>query len=95
MLTSKQRAALRAAANQIDTIFQIGKGDINDNLIKQIDDALTARELVKIHILETSGLTPKEASRIVCEKTGAETVQCIGNKFTLFRRNTKNPKYVF
>ena len=93
MLTSKQRAALRSAANGIDTIMQIGKGGISDALIKQIDDALTARELIKIKVLENCEYTSREMAEMLSGRVDSEPVQVIGNKFVLFRRNPKKPSY--
>lgn len=93
MITSKQRANLRKLANGIPSILQIGKGGICDNLIKQIDDALTARELIKITILETAFLDTKETANEIARLVGAEPVQAIGFKFVLYRRSddVKNP----
>jgi RNA-binding protein len=91
MITSKQRAALRCMANEIPAIFQIGKDGINENLVKQLDDALTARELVKITILQNSSTDPKAAISELCESLNAEPVQCIGRKMVLYRRSIKNP----
>ena len=85
MITSKQRAALRSMANTIEPIAQIGKNSINENLIKQLDDALNARELVKVTVLETALMTTREACEICAEELGAEPVQCIGFKFVLYR----------
>lgn len=93
MITSKQRAALRGCANSIDTILQIGKGGIGDTLVKQVDDALTARELVKFKVLENCEYTAREVAEILVEKTACEPVQVIGNKIVLFRRNPKKPCY--
>ena len=93
MLGSKQRAALRGCANKIDTILQVGKGGIVDTLVKQVDDALVARELIKIKVLENCEYTSREVAEILCEKTGSEPIQVIGNKVVLFRRNNKTPKY--
>lgn len=87
MLTSKQRAKLRSMANGIPAILQIGKGGICDNLIKQIDDALTARELIKVSILETALLDTKETCNEIAKMVGAEPVQAIGFKFVLYRRS--------
>lgn len=92
MLTSKQRAELRKLANSIDTIFQIGKDGVGENQINQISDALEARELVKIRVLETALMTPREASDIVCKATGAEGVQTIGTRFVIYRRSVNNPR---
>ena len=87
MLTSKQRAFLRKEANGIETIFQIGKDGVGENLINQIEDALRARELIKLRVLENSLLSPKEAAEEICLKTGAESVQVIGTRFVIYKRN--------
>ena len=87
MITSKQRAKLRKLANGIPAILQIGKGGICDNLIKQIDDALTAREIVKISILETALLDTKQTCNSLAEILKAEPVQAIGFKFVLYRKS--------
>ncbi len=91
MITSKQRAFLRGKANDLDAIFQIGKGGINENLIAQLNDVLEARELIKVKVLETAMLTAREASEAVCEATGADPVQCIGTKFVIYRPNSEKP----
>ena len=93
MLTSKQRALLRGKANQMDTIFQIGKGGITDSVVKQVKDALLPRELIKLRVLESSMLTAKEAASALAEQTGADVVQVIGTRFVLFKRNPKEPVY--
>lgn len=90
-ITTKQRAALRGIANTIDTIFQIGKGGIGEQLITQVSDALTAREIVKIKVLENSSCTAKEAAQEIAHKTDAEIVQVIGSKLVLYRKNEENP----
>lgn len=92
MLTGKQRAALRAMANGLQPVFQIGKGNINENFVEQIDGVLETRELVKISILETADVTAREASDALCEALGAEPVQCIGRKLVLYRASRENPK---
>ena len=94
MLTSKQRAHLRSMATNLDTIFQIGKGDIKETFIKQIDDALEARELIKIRDLETSQLSAKEAARDVADAVGAQVVAVIGSRMILYRESVKNKKIV-
>ena len=91
-MTSKQRAYLRGLANKIDAIFQIGKNGINDNLIKQLDDALEARELIKITTLETAPDSAKNLSFDIAEKTNSTVIQVIGNKITLFRQRKKDSK---
>ena len=93
MLTSKQRAFLRGKANNIDAIFQIGKGGINDNMIKQLYDALEARELIKLTTLETCEYTPREAADIINEKLGADVVSVVGRKTVLYRESRKNKSY--
>ena len=93
MLTSKQRAKLRGCANKMDTILQIGKDGINENLIKQTDDALTARELIKLRVLENAPMTAREAAFELAEATGSESVQIIGTRFVLFRRNKDKAQY--
>ena len=91
-LTSKQRAQLRGLAAAEDTIIQVGKGGINDNLIKQVSDALKARELVKGRVLENSLLSAREACDALSEACRAEQVQVIGSKFVLYKRNETEPK---
>ncbi|MCI5815943.1 ribosome assembly RNA-binding protein YhbY [Ruminococcus sp.] len=91
MLTSKQRAVLRGMANNLETIFQVGKGGISDTLVAQTADALRARELIKLRVLENSGYTAREAAEALAEQTGAEVVQVIGSRFVLYRRNPKKP----
>ena len=91
-ITSKQRAYLRGLAMKEDTIIQIGKGGVTDNVVLSVCDALAARELVKGKVLESSMLTAREACDELAERCGAEGVQCIGTKFVLFKRNQKEPK---
>ena len=90
MITSKQRAQLRALANPVPTIFQIGKGGINENLIKQLDDALEARELIKVHVLETAFAEPRALLSELAEALGAEPVQAIGSRIVLYRESKEN-----
>lgn len=91
MINSKQRAYLKSLANSIDTIMQVGKGGIPETLIKQVDDALEARELIKLRVLENSMYSSKEAAAEVAEKTNSEVVQVIGTKFVLYRAKKKDP----
>lgn len=91
MLTSKQRAYLRGLANGIDAIFQVGKNGVSPELRDSVDQALEARELVKMSVLDNNLIGPKEAAGILAERTGAEVVQVIGNKFVLFRQSSKKP----
>ncbi len=85
MLTSKQRAYLRGLSQSIQPIFQVGKNDIGDNMIKQLSDALEARELIKIHVLENSPLSAREAADKIAEATGADVVAVIGSKIVIYR----------
>ena len=94
MLTGKQRSQLRAMAAGLDTVLQIGKGGITDNVIEQTKDALRARELIKGRVLDNSLLTAREACDALAEACGADGVQVIGSKFVLFRQNEKDPKIV-
>lgn len=91
MITSKQRAYLRGLANKITPIFQVGKNGIEDAFVEQVKAALEKRELIKITVLETSGLTSREASDILCEEIGCEGVQAIGSKLVLYKQSKKNP----
>ncbi|WP_300260464.1 ribosome assembly RNA-binding protein YhbY [Clostridium sp.] len=92
MITTKQRAYLRGLGAKLTPIFQIGKNGIEDNFLKQVDDALEAREILKINVLENSGLETREASNFICERLGCEGVQSIGNKIVLYRESKNNPK---
>ncbi len=92
MLTSKQRAQLRALGNGIPVILQVGKGGINDNLVTQVDDALEARELIKLRTLNTCPLTPSEAARELAAETGAQVVHTLGNTILLYRQSEENPQ---
>ncbi len=92
MLTSKQRAYLRSLAVHIDTIFQIGKGGINENMTEQISNALEARELIKLRVLDNSGYSSREAAEEIAEIVGAEVIQTVGTRFVLYRESKKNKK---
>ena len=85
MLTSKQRAYLRGLANSMDDLYQIGKSGITDNLIRQTDETLEARELIKLRCLETAGMTSRQAADVLAEKCRANVVQVIGSKLVLYR----------
>ncbi len=94
MITTKQRAQLRGLANSIDTILQVGKGGISETLIKQVDDALLARELIKMRVLENAPMFAREAAVELAEKVNADIVQVIGTKFVLYRKHPKEPKII-
>lgn len=93
MLTSKQRATLRGYANQMETILQIGKNGVTETVVRQVEDALKAREMIKLRVLENSLLTAREAAAQLAEETGADVVQVIGTRLVLYKRNPKDPIY--
>ncbi len=90
MLNSRQRAQLRGLANDYETILQVGKMGISENTIKQVDDALEARELIKMSVLETCPLSSREAADELAAKVKADVVQVIGRKFILYRESKDN-----
>ncbi len=92
-LTSKQRAQLRGLANGIDTILQIGKEGIGENLVKQANDALEARELIKGKVLDNNiNYDARTAAEELAKATRSEVVQVIGTKFVLYRETHSKPK---
>ena len=92
-LTSKQRAQLRGLANTMDTILHIGKDGIGENLVKQADDALEARELIKGKVLENNiEYDARLAAQELAKATRSEVVQVIGMKFVLYRESHSKPK---
>ena len=94
MLTSKQRANLRSMANTMETILYVGKEGITDATVKEAYDALEARELIKCAVQQNCELTAREALDELCEKTGAEPIQCIGRRFVMYRPSRENPRIV-
>lgn len=92
LLKGKQRSYLKGLANKMRPIAQVGKSGITENFIKQMDDALEARELVKVNVLENSLLDAKETGIEVAKLTRAEFVQAIGNKFVIYRKSKNDPK---
>ena len=93
-MTSKQRAYLRSLANTMDPIVHVGKDGVNENMVKQVSDALEARELIKGTVLQNSPMTAREAIDALCEGADAEPVQCIGNRFVIYRTREKDPKII-
>ena len=91
MITSKQRAQLRSIAQGYDSVFYIGKLGITDEIVNQLNNAITARELIKISVQESCEYTSREAADVIAPKLGAEVVAVIGRKFVLWRQN-KDPK---
>lgn len=94
MLTSKQRAYLRGLANSYDSLFQIGKAGVSDTLIKQVEDALKKRELIKLNSLENCPNTPREVADEIATKAKCDVVQVVGRKMIFYKRNNEEPKIV-
>ena len=89
MLTSKERAELRAQANSIDTTLMVGKDGVTENVVAEADRLLTARELVKGKVLESALMSAREVCDAICEATGADGVSCVGSKFVIYRFSEK------
>ncbi|QSX06357.1 ribosome assembly RNA-binding protein YhbY [Sedimentibacter sp. zth1] len=87
MLTGKQRSYLRSLTNTLEPVLIIGKNGVTENVIKQLDDLLEARELIKIKLLDNSGLSAKEVASEVCDILKSQYVQSIGSKFTIYRES--------
>lgn len=94
-MTSKQRAYLRGLAQKIEPIFQIGKTGITDAQIEQLNNALEARELIKITFLDTIPAGKDELANEITKKTNSEIVQIIGKKLTIYKRSVNKPKIEF
>ncbi|MBR2848311.1 MAG: ribosome assembly RNA-binding protein YhbY [Clostridia bacterium] len=92
MLTSKQRATLRSMANNMDSIMQVGKSGIGEELVTSVDNALEARELIKMTVLETAPLTARDTAEELAAAVGADVVGVVGRKMILFRPSKKKPK---
>ncbi len=92
MITTKQRAYLRGLAQNLSPIFQIGKNGINDNQVLQINDALEAREIIKITLLDSTPDNKHSIANELAERTNSDVVQVIGKKITLYKRSSKAPK---
>ena len=88
-MTSKQRATLKGIASTLPSIFQIGKGELSDNLVRSLDDALEARELIKISVLRNCDYEPADLMRVLELKLRAEAVCTIGSKIVLYRYSHK------
>ena len=76
----------------LDTIFQIGKGGITEEICTQIANALEARELIKARVLDNSGYTAKEAANEIADSIGADVVSCVGTKFVLYKESVKKKR---
>lgn len=92
ILTGKQKRYLRSLGNVMDPIVFVGKNDINENLIKQLDDVLISRELVKVRVLKNSNMTVDEVAEELSLDTSSDIVQIIGQNFLLYKMNPKEPR---
>ena len=92
MITSKQRAYLRSLSHNLDTIFQIGKGGITEEICTQIANALEACELIKARVLDNSGYTAKEAANEIAEAIECDVVSCVGTRFVLYKESQKKKR---
>ncbi|HAL73981.1 MAG TPA: ribosome assembly RNA-binding protein YhbY [Clostridiales bacterium] len=92
MINSKQRAWLRSQANPLDSLFQIGKGEMSDQLVRSLDEILSTHELLKINVLKTAEQTPAELARQLAESADADVVQVIGRRIVLYRHSEKLAK---
>lgn len=90
MLTGKQKRYLRSLAHHLNPIFQVGKGGVNDNLIKQVDETLEVRELIKVSILNNCGEDKNEVAEAIAQGSGAEVVQIIGSTIVLYKESQEH-----
>ena len=93
-MTGKQRAYLRSMCNEMQTILYVGKEGVTDAFAQSVLEALKSRELIKCGVQRGAPLTAREACEALCERLDAEPVQCIGNKFCLYRPKDENPVIV-
>lgn len=93
-MTTKQRAFLKSKAMTMDPIFQIGKGSLTPTMVSAIDEALAAREIIKISVLQNCGDDPKEIAQIMAERTRSQVVQVIGKKIVLYREGKDDKKKI-
>jgi RNA-binding protein len=94
MLTGKQKRFLRAKAHHLKPIFQVGKGGVNDNMVKQIVDALEARELIKVSVLQNCEDERETVAAQLASGAGAELVQMIGNTIVLYKESKENKQII-
>lgn len=92
MLTGKQRSYLKSLAHNLDPLFQLGKSGLTENFIKQVEEALETKELIKIKVLQNCDLDPTETANEIAEEVGADFVQSIGSKFVIYMESKKNKK---
>ena len=92
MLNSKQRAFLRKEGHTLDPIFQVGKGGVSEEMALQISNALEARELIKVRVLDNSGYSAREAAEELSSLTLSEVVSCVGYTFILYKKSEKKQR---
>jgi len=92
MITSKERAYLRGLSQNLDTIFQIGKGGVTEEICNQIANALEARELIKARVLDNSGYSAKEAANEIAKAIDCDVVSCVGSRFVLYKESEKKKR---
>ncbi|NHM30393.1 ribosome assembly RNA-binding protein YhbY [Neobacillus terrae] len=90
MLTGKQKRFLRSKAHHLNPIFQVGKGGVNENMVKQIAEALEVRELIKVSVLQNCDQDRDEVAEVLSSGTNAELVQVIGNTIVLYKESKEN-----
>ncbi|MGM0471752.1 MAG: ribosome assembly RNA-binding protein YhbY [Bacillota bacterium] len=93
MLTGKQRSYLRKEGNQLDPVVQIGKHGITEEVLEQVEEVLSAKELIKVRALNNSLYTSREVADELAEKCDADVVQVIGSVCLIYRRNEEEPHY--
>jgi RNA-binding protein len=94
MLTGKQKRYLRSLAHHLDPIFQVGKGGVNENMVKQIREALEARELIKVSVLQNCDMDKKNVAQEIANGSNAEIVQIIGNVIVLYKESEERKQIV-
>jgi RNA-binding protein len=94
MLTGKQKRFLRSKAHHLNPIFQVGKGGTNQNMYKQIEEALEARELIKVSVLQNCELDKDEVAEKLVKHTNSQLVQIIGNTIVLYKESKENKEIV-
>lgn len=93
-MTSKQRAYLKSLAMKLDPIFQVGKGSVSPELTAAVTEALEARELIKLNVLQNCADDPHEIAQIIADRTQSQVVQVIGKKIVLYKEGQKENKKI-
>ena len=93
-MTSKQRAYLKSLAMTMEPILQLGKSCVTPEFTKSVNEALEARELIKISVLQNCMDDPSQMARVLAERTGSKVVQVIGKKIVLYKEGKKDKKKI-